>query len=401
MIYNEIINSGASPELDVGLPNSGGFVKNRIYLVLYDIVLDPSLRNVPLSDNLPPPMWLILKYILISHYDEHYPKRPTTKEDFDSFNKLGKIMSALHYINYLSIPSSYPWILNALKDNPEHLKLTFDQNLPEIFSKIISNFSDKYFSSIAFQIRPVLIASSGVPTSMFQVGIDYTQEILQDKPVDISVNIFSFPVINSIFPLKFEGKMEENKDFWFEAEKLRIVIKGKKLNLQNPMLKIGQEFYAVDNNKVDDNRVECEINYDDFRKNFTVGSYPLFLFQKDATTNSLTNVSNAKTLNFLPYISSTKAISKTELELKGRLLGNDEDSFIVAFYDTNAKKIVEEINGSKLVKNFTISPDNKSLKIKIIRENDSSVGLVSGKSYLIFLRINNHQAREARKVTIP
>ena len=47
-------------------PANGGGVPagGRLNLFLYETSFDPTLRNVPLEDGRPAPLWLVLKYLL-------------------------------------------------------------------------------------------------------------------------------------------------------------------------------------------------------------------------------------------------------------------------------------------------------------------------------------------------
>jgi hypothetical protein len=45
----------------------------------------------------------------------------------------------------------------ALQDNPEPLKLSFDETTAELISKIMAGTDERYRLSMAFQVRPVMI----------------------------------------------------------------------------------------------------------------------------------------------------------------------------------------------------------------------------------------------------
>jgi hypothetical protein len=61
----------------------------------------------------------------------------------------------------------------ALSDNPEPLKLTFDHASSDLLARLMQGPDDKFRCSAAFQVRPVLIAQSSLPTGMQLIGVDY------------------------------------------------------------------------------------------------------------------------------------------------------------------------------------------------------------------------------------
>src|SRR5215213_4419674 len=102
------------PEQDQG--------NNRLNLFLYEIVFDASMKNVPLDEGQPPPLWLVLKYMMTA-YDGSGESNSIEAHEF-----LGIGVRVLQSLNYLAKDTLLnPDYLKALASNPEELKITFDE----------------------------------------------------------------------------------------------------------------------------------------------------------------------------------------------------------------------------------------------------------------------------------
>ena len=173
-------------EVKMGAPKD--VVKEFFKLFLYEITIDPEMRNYALSVRQPTPLWLILKYILIS---------PTKEDnsDFQSLKDLGYALRILYDMNFLEYSQISPsndkfWIREALEDNPEQLKLTFDPTPVDLVSKLMGSVNDQYNTSICFQIRPIMIMSARETIEYRQIGKDIiTGEELGEEGIIIDVNI--------------------------------------------------------------------------------------------------------------------------------------------------------------------------------------------------------------------
>lgn len=141
----------------------------KLNLFLYETAFDASLRNQPLQEGRPPPLWLVLKYLLTAFDDDENSDTTSAHE------LLGRGMAALHELNYLRLdPLVDASVRKALEHNPEPLKLTFDESTVDLLSKIMQGAEERYRLSAAFQMRPVMIVPGTLPTSSLLVGIDYT-----------------------------------------------------------------------------------------------------------------------------------------------------------------------------------------------------------------------------------
>lgn len=145
-------------------PATGTATSSRINLFLYEVEIDGAMRNIALTPGTQPPLWVVLKYLLTT-FDEAGDSDTTESHDL-----LGLSMQVLMSIrNDMPGVSAYP----ALTDNPEPLKLTFDQATPELLSRLMQGPDDKFRCSAAFQVRPVMIAQPLPPTGLQLIGINY------------------------------------------------------------------------------------------------------------------------------------------------------------------------------------------------------------------------------------
>jgi hypothetical protein len=124
----------------------------KLNLFLYQLDFDPHLKNHCLEEGRPPPLWLVLRYLLTAYDGNH------DSDTVDAHRLLARGMACLQEMNFLTP------IVPALIDNPEPLKLTFDSSDAELLSKVMQGSDEKYRLSVAFQVRPVLIAPDVPPS---------------------------------------------------------------------------------------------------------------------------------------------------------------------------------------------------------------------------------------------
>lgn len=133
--------------VQVGRPEdaiSGNPSGDKLNLFLYQIDFDGQLRNYPLDTGQPPPLWIVLRYLLTAFNGKD-------SDTAAAHRLLGKGLTALHGLNFIN--SSDPF----LKINPEPLKVTFDSADVELLSKVMQGSDEKYRLSAAFQVRPVML----------------------------------------------------------------------------------------------------------------------------------------------------------------------------------------------------------------------------------------------------
>jgi len=180
-------------------PPSNGASDRQLNLFLYEASFDPVLKNVSLEQGQPEPLWLVLKYLMTAFDGEG------NSDTIEAHENLGIGIRALQELNFLSLTSPIdPDILKALGENPEPLKITFDEASSDLLSKLMQGSDEKYRFSIGFQVRPVMIATGMPPSYSLLVGVDYTKspiEIIGEEGIDIQVIPSLGPKITQWSPL--------------------------------------------------------------------------------------------------------------------------------------------------------------------------------------------------------
>jgi len=122
--------------------------KRRLNLFLYRVGIDGHLRNEPLDRGQPAPIWLVLHYLLTA-----FDTGPES-DNIEAHRLLGQGMTALHELNFLR-PSAAAL---TLANNPEPLKITFEEADVDLLSKVMQGTDEKFRISAAVQVRPVMMA---------------------------------------------------------------------------------------------------------------------------------------------------------------------------------------------------------------------------------------------------
>jgi hypothetical protein len=159
----------------------------KLNLFLYQIDFDPSLKNHSLDDGQPPPLWLVLRYLLTAYDANH------DSDTIPAHRLLARGLASLQEMTMLT-PT-----VPALLDNPEPLKLTFDSSDVDLLSKVMQGSEEKYRLSTAFQVRPVLIAPDVAPS--------YAPLVLTVGPPGhegVAVIPSMGPRLKQVTPLRFE-----------------------------------------------------------------------------------------------------------------------------------------------------------------------------------------------------
>lgn len=131
---------------------ANGDAMPKLNLFLYQIDFDPHLKNHSLDEGQPAPLWLVLRY-LVTAYDGSLDS-----DTVEAHRMLARALARLQEMNFLS-PA-----VPALIDNPEPLKISFDNGDVDLLSKVMQGSEEKYRLSAAFQVRPVLIAPDVAPS---------------------------------------------------------------------------------------------------------------------------------------------------------------------------------------------------------------------------------------------
>lgn len=373
--------TGLTGKVVAGRPEPSNGADHLLNIFLYEAFFDPSLKNLPLDEGQPAPLWLVLKYLLTAFDDAG------NSDTIQAHEYLGWGIRALQELNFLYPSSSIDIeILKALQDNPEPLKITFDETPADLLSKLMQGSDEKYRFSIGFQVRPVMIATGETPSYSLLVGVDYTKsplEVIGEKGVKIPVIPSMGPAITSISPSKFEVDST-------------VTILGSDLNLSGLSVMLGSAELSVTAQRPD--RLECLI--DGAIKSggvISAGSHPISVVQTLPTgrrrssnllVGELLPTLKTATSGSLHAVSGPPSGIAGNIEMTGTLLGREEDDIFVALYKDG--EIVRVFDAP-----FTFTPDQTGLTLQI----EDSAPVTSG-NYRIILRINGQQAKNSPEVTL-
>jgi len=371
--------AGTVGNVRIGKPEvtGEGITNPRLNLFLYEIQLDPNLRNRSLDSGQPTPLWLILKYLLTA-FDETGDSDSTQAHEF-----LGEGMRVLQELSFLPLSSLASDALESLNPNPEALKITFDQTSSELISKLMQGPDEQYRCSIGFEVRPVMIATGELSSYSLLVGVDYTtNRVIADQGIKIPVLPSTGPKINAIAPSKIAPPPA--------SETAILMIQGSNLALSNLSVRLGSVELMIVAQSPDS--LKCELN-DNIRDGSAIsaGSHPICVVQNIA--NDKTRSSNLWVVNLLPVVTDVEfSVDPTAqifgtLTLEGFLLGTERDDVFVVLYQAGETvRMFDEFE--------VISPDQTQLQVPIL-------DAVPSGTYRVILRVNGQQAQNSPEVMIP
>ena len=320
-----------APTLDVSLgrPEPNGNTGARLNLFLYEVQFDASLKNVPLDEGQAPPVWLVLKYLMTAFDDEG------KGETIQAYEHLGNGIRALQGLSLLSLADLSTTLTNPLSDNPEDLKVTFDEAPTDLLAKVMQGSEEKYRLSVAFQVRPVMIAPAQLPSYSLLVGVDYTPPA---PPRLIGTAGIHIPVIPSL-----GSTITEVSPSSFELDAL-VTLKGTDLHLDNLSVKLGPVELPVTMQRPD--QLQFVVRSDIATPAIiSAGSLPVAVSQLLSTGRR--RLSNALIGNLRPSVAgavvgpiSTVSTAPplvgwkfATIRITGELLGkNDVDDFYLSLY---------------------------------------------------------------------
>lgn len=378
----------ARTNLDVSVgrpePNANAAGK-RLNIFLYEAHFDANLKNVPLDDGQRPPLWLVLKYLMTAFDDL------TLSDTVQAYEYLGEGISALQELSVFPLtPGLTTRIVDALGDNPEDLKITFDDAPTDLLSKIMQGSDEKYRLSIAFQVRPVMIMAPELPSYSLLVGIDYTTApvtTIGEQGIHIPVIPSLGPTITEISPASFELGST-------------VTIRGTDLHLSNLSVNLGPVELPVTMQQPD--QLQFVVR-EDLANGSTIsaGSLPVSVAQLLSTGRRRS--SNLLVGNLAPNLSAVAISGPIQhpaaapppttwnfatIAVSGKLLGNtDNDDFYLAlFKDGTTFAMLDDHK-------HDISPPGApqtQRQFQMEKENAVPPG-----EYLVLYRVNGQQARQS------
>ena len=359
LLMDRLSTSTSVTTVDVGRPDSAALAGgNKFNLFLYEIDIDSHLRNQPLDQGQTSPLWLVLKYLLTA-FD--MDKESDTSE---AHSLLGEGMLALQELNFIDPPGI------ALADNPELLKITFDNANSELLSKVMQGADEKYRISIAFQVRPIMIAPSVPP------GYSLPVKTVGPPGNEGVVVIPSLgPRLDSVEPQKFVSGTE-------------LTIKGRDVNSAISEVIIGDRSFAISGASVGQVKTLVPTT-----TALSAGSYPLFLQRQLPTGKKLK--SDALVVQLLPEVLSVTrgaptALTTTglfvhgDLTIDGRRLGGEDDSIFVAFYKDGNVALMLEAKGSITQTKLVVTVNDPN--------TDTEKHELTAGDYFIIVRVNGAQS---------
>ncbi|UCD64469.1 MAG: DUF4255 domain-containing protein [Candidatus Zixiibacteriota bacterium] len=346
----------------------------KLALFLYEVSVDGSMRNVSLSEGTPAPLWLVLKYALTAFDAQDLSDSASAHEI------IGQGMAALQEVNYLRLDSSLVAdVRSPLENNPEVLKLTFEEATPELLSKLMPGPTGSYRFAAAFQVRPVMIVPDEPPSLTQLVGVDYSVspavEIGEDG-IEVLVLPSLGPRISKISPDSFAANPDDS-----QAQHVEII--GADLHLSNLECLLGSLQLPIIAQRTD--RLTVRIGSEVAAgSGISAGEHPVLVRQQLETGRYRT--SNLLTARLRPTVTGV-AVGAGTITVSGNLLGRDIDDIRVAFARNNAIVKVTDVTAPD-------PTDQTSL------DAEWPDGLDSG-TYRIFFVVNGIQAINSPTVVIP
>ena len=378
--------AGTVGNVRIGKPEmiGEGITNPRLNLFLYEIQLDPNLRNRSLDPGQPTPLWLVLKYLLTA-FDE-----TGDSDSIEAHQYLGEGMRVLQELSFLPLSSLATDGFQALNPNPEALKITFDPTSSELISKLMQGPDEKYRCSIGFEVRPVMIATGKPPSYSLLVGIDYTSTpntVIGAEGIRIPILPSIGPKIDAISPITIAPPLPP------PPEPSLLTIRGSNLALSNLTVRLGSVELTIAAQSPD--ILKCELNTN-LRNGdvISAGSHPICVVQE--LPNGKERASNLLVANLLPVLTNVAFTPDSNpgifgtLDLEGFLLGNTSDDIFVALY--------QEGETVRLFDTFAeILPDPEAQTQLRVQITDA----VPSGNYRVIVRVNNQQAQNSPEVTIP
>jgi hypothetical protein len=380
------LNRRTALAINVGRPeDSTNAQVPTLNLFLYETLFDPSLKNHPLAEGAAPPLWLTLKYLLTG-FDG-----TGNSDSVDAHDVLGLGLSALQELAFLGLDNAVAMpVRSALEDNPEPLKLTFDECNADLVNKITQASDDEYRLSVAFQVRPVMIVPPERPAFSLLVGVNYatTPLSLSPEPVGLDVLASLGPQLTGAEPSKFAIGDEFD-------------LTGNDLHLSNLQCYLGAVELGIVAQFPDRLRVRVETLLQSGTY-IAAGEHPLVVKQYLPSTGR-SRASNIVVGRLLPTVTGATTGPVTvdasghitaAITINGFLLGRNEDAVLVGLYRDGAVAHLFDI--VKPLPGPGDPPDNQQ---QLTLNVAPSARVLAG-TYQLIVIINGQQARQSPTVAL-
>jgi hypothetical protein len=367
-------------------PDSNTSARRRLNLFLYEVEFDGHLMNVVLDEGQPAPVWLVLHYLLTA-FDQGGQSDTVEAHDI-----LGEAVGALQGLNFFPLEGLPALtVVNPLDDNPDRLKLTFDEASSELISKLTQGSEEHYRCSVAFQVRPVMIAPAEPPSYSLLVGVDYTSGTIPgEDAVHVPVLPSMGPSITSIDPAEFAAGAD-------------VTVEGSDLHLSGLAVTLGGVELPVTSQRTDRLTFRAGQDLEDGDR-ISAGSHPLAVTQLMSTGRRRT--SNMLVGGLLPRLVDAVGSGVVRIRpgdptspvrglitITGFLLGTGEDDVYAALY--RASGVVQVFDDFERPAPAPGVPRQAELRLNI-----PAAKAVPPGEYRLILRVNGRQARTSPLVVL-
>jgi hypothetical protein len=377
LVQDHLIRRGF--EVVVGRPEAAARDNTipKLNLFLFETEIDPHLRNQSLREGDPPPVWLVLRYLLTAF------ENGESSDSAVAHEILGRGLAALQEMSYLRLDTGVPPDDSAaLENNPEPLKLTLDAAPADLLAKVMQGTDERYRLSVAFQLRPIMIAPAAAPNASLLVGIDYNRPPPAEigaRGIAVSVQPTLGPRLMTVVPARFEAGAV-------------IDVIGSDLLGTNLETVLGDVVLNVLERRPDRLRVQVEGVAADGGEGPVAGGAALSagelpLIARKRLSASRTRSSNMLTAQLLPTLTAAR-FDANDLILEGTLLGGTSDDVVLNFCRQSDGVAVASID------TFETAVDQHRLIVR------NGARLAAAGAYRLVLRVNNLQARLSPLVTV-
>jgi hypothetical protein len=378
LVRDHLIRRGF--EVSVGKPEDAADtnLNAKLNLFLYETAFDPNLRNVELRRGDPPPLWLVLKYLLTAFDADE------DSDSADAHELLGRGIAALQELSLLRLVEPViPSVQAALQDNPEPLKLSFDDSGTELLSKIMQGTDERYRLSMAFQVRPVMIVPAAPTRSTLLVGVDYSvapQSVIGEDGIVIDVIPSLGPTLDRIAPTAFEAGSQ-------------VELFGGDLHGAQIEVVLGDQPLTITEQRADRLLVTVEGTPPaPIASGTTLSAGELALAVRRRLSPTRVRTGGVQLAKLLPAVTGV-ALVGNDLQVSGTLLGRGpleaatDDVVVALFRDGAAQRLFDTVADTS-GQNLLVVP------------GVASAGLPAGE-YLVIVKVNNMQARFSPPVVLP